>query len=90
LTLHQHGIKFKKISVIGKSVVKANCISEDGNKNTLVRWEQGRGWREAGSGYGSDKSKVYYPIIGNFKYNDKDYSYFIGILCYSLIPIRCI
>lgn len=60
------GIRFKKISVIGSSVVKASCISEDGTKSALVRWERGRGWREAGSGRGGDKIKYYYPIIGSF------------------------
>lgn len=64
------GIKYRKISVVGTSVVKANCVSAD-RKSVMVRWERGRGWREAGSGYGGDNSKVYYPIIGGFDYDDE-------------------
>lgn len=64
------GIRYRKTSVLGTSVVKASCVNEDGTKSALVRWERGRGWREAGSGYGGDKTKVYYPIIGSFEYTE--------------------
>jgi hypothetical protein len=57
------GIEYKKTQVVGNSVVKA-IITSDCGKSAMVRWEFGRGWIEAGTGRGGDRSKHYYPIIG--------------------------
>lgn len=67
------GQTYRVLDICGTSVVVARIALVDAKDHDflLVRWERGRGWRQAGTNSKADLSRYYYPVIGDISEIDQ-------------------